>query len=162
MITPSKSGWYDLTPHWDWLKSISQKIHDQKDDFKSTRAWNTGSHFVGNCGEFTITLATDIPFDDELRINGQGDKDDYEDYDTEVKTSTFYVDPHIKHPVNEKRWPKYFVLVALDEQRKRSKIVGWCTAEELKAGEVRDYGNGPQYSLDDTYLSPGLPPTFKI
>ncbi len=162
MVKPDKHGWYDLSEHWDWLLEISQAIHDQKDNFKSTRAWNEGSHFVGNCGEFTITLATGVPFDSELRINGQGDKADYEKYKTEVKTSTHYVDPHIKHPVDETRWAPYFVLVALDVSRKRSKIVGWCTAEELKQGEIRDYGNGPQRSLDDTYLYPGLPPTFKI
>jgi hypothetical protein len=153
------NGWYDLSPHWDWLQSVSQKIHDQKDNYDSTRPWHSGSHFIGNCGEFTVTLASGVMFDYKLH-DGQGNKSDFDEYDTEVKTSTFYTDPHLKHPKDEKRWPKYFVLVALDEKRKRSKIVGWCTAEELKAGELRDYGNGLQYSLDDTYLNPGLPPTY--
>jgi hypothetical protein len=157
-----KKGWYDLTAFWGWLTHISNMIHHQKDDFESTRPWNDGSHFVGNCGEFTITLATNVMFDYTLRIEGQGDKPDYDDHDTEVKCSTFFNDPHLKHPVDAKRWAKYFVLVALDEKRKRSKIVGWATAEELKAGNIMNYGNGPQYTLDDLSLHPGLPPTFSI
>lgn len=159
MTKPDAKGWYDLSDKWDWLWEISSEIHEQKDNFKSTRAWNVKSHFIGNCGEYTVTLATGVMFDHTLRIEGQGDAADFTD--TEVKCSTHYGDPDLKHPVGETRWPKYFILVALDESRKRSKIVGWATAEMLKEGEVHDYGNGPQHTLDRFSLNEGLPPSFK-
>jgi hypothetical protein len=91
MTICDKKGWYDLSSYWSWLTEISEKIHDQKDGFKSTRAWNNKSHFIGNCGEFTITLATGIMFDFTLRIEGQGNIPDF--YETEVKCSTYYTDP---------------------------------------------------------------------
>ena len=156
----SGDGCYNLALFWDWLYSLSEKIHEQKDGFKSTRAWNKKSHFIGNCGEFTITLATGLAFDHSLRINGQGNKADFDSQDVEVKCSTFWSDPHLKHPVTEKRWPTYFVLVALDESKKRSKIVGWATSDELKAGTVANYGYGEQFTLPPKKLHPGLPPGF--
>jgi len=152
-------GWYDLTPFWEWLEFISRKIHAQKDPYASTRPWNLRSHLIGNCGEFTLTLATGEMFDYKLH-NGQGKKADFQKYETEVKTSEFYVSPQLKHPKDESRWAKYFELVALDEKRKRSKIMGWCTAQELKNGFVHDFGNGPQRVLEDFELHPGLPPTW--
>jgi hypothetical protein len=161
-INPDNKGWYDLSPYWNWLMEISQEIHKQKDEFESTRPWNPNSHFIGNCGECTVTLATNVMFDYKLRISGQGNKADYEAHDAEVKCSTHYGDPDLKHPIGEKRWAKYFILVGLDTNRKRSKIFGWATAEMLKAGDIKNYGNGPQYTLDQYSLNEGLPPSFEV
>jgi hypothetical protein len=156
-----KDGWFNLSPFWEWLEHIGKERHEQKLQYNSTRLWHPKSHVPGVCGEFTITLATGKPFDSALKANGQGNTADFGKEDVEVKCATFWSDPHLKHPVRDRKWPKFFMLVALDEKSKRSKIVGWTTKEKLEQANIQDYGYGPQRSMPPKELESGLPPPLQ-
>lgn len=160
-LIKSPNGWWDLSPFWDTIYDIGAKRHLQKDVFKSTRAWNIKSHIIGIVGEFVIYLESGKEFDAELRLFGDGGKDfEFNGLKVDIKCATFFKDPDLKHPVNEHRWPDYFVLVAFNEAGKKARLMGWTTGESLKKSEIKDYGYGPQKVMNWKGLIDGLPPIF--
>ena len=162
-IPKSPNGWWDLSTCWDVICSIGEQRHQQKDSFKSTRAWNNKSHIIGVLGEFVISLESGIEFDTELKINGDNGSDFKINNKTiDIKCATFFKDPDLKHPAQEIRWPDYFVLVALNEPRKKARLMGWALGDKVRNSRITNYGYGPQKILNWSELNPGLLPVFKI
>ena len=162
-IPKSKNGWWDLSPVWNTIYSIGEQRHQQKDSFKSTRAWNLKSHVIGIVGEFVVSLESGKPFDAELRLFGDGGRDfQFGEVKVDIKCATFIKDPDLKHPSDEHRWPDYFVLVAFNEPKKKARLMGWTTGQALKNSITRDYGYGVQRIMNWSKLNDGLPPIFTI
>lgn len=128
--------------------------HEQKRDFESSRYWHEDSHFVGLVGEWLVSALTGRPYDARRRIEGDGGVDFPR---TDVKTSTFVSDPHLKHLVNAKSWTDFYVLAVFDPSRAITRVGGWASAEMLRAGEIHDYGHGANFYLPEAVLYSGLP-----
>lgn len=158
----STAGWWNLSTCWDHLYQIGLSRHLQKDNFHSTRSWNNKSHIIGVLGEFTVSLESGIEFDAELRIEGDGGSDFKlsNNKTADIKCATFFKDPDLKHPADSTKWPDYFILVALDFDNKKSRLMGWTTGNKLKSSLVKDYGYGPQKIMNWRELYNGLPKAF--
>lgn len=147
-MTQLNNTWYDLTPFWELIGAIAQDRNSQKGGFASSQYWNKDPHFVGLCGEFIFDFATNLPIDLKLKVKGDGGTD-FKLADgriVNVKTSTYWNDPHLK--MSEKdHWVDIFVLAGLDYDRQRCKLFGWATADELRNGQIANYGYGDRYTL---------------
>jgi len=144
--------WIDLSPYWPELEAIAEGRDGPKRDFDSSEYWTDDSHLKGVCGEKIHSLVTGRPMDDVARINGDGGSDFPNGID--IKTATVWQDPWLKHPVAATKWPRRFVLVALDFDNKRGRSMGWATAEDMKKAPARSWREkGPlQHSLRWTDL----------
>ena len=145
------SDWIDLTPHWARIKEVARERHAQKHRFRSTGRMSHKSHFIGLCGETAYAKAYGLKVDTTLRRHGDDGNDFWGDID--VKTSTFLIDPHLKHRVGSRKWPRRgFVLAVLDEPRKRARLIGYCSTRQLQIASMKDYGYGRQHFLREMSL----------
>lgn len=150
--------WHDLTPHWEELRAVADGRNQQKQNFQSSKYWNIDSHFIGLLGEQVYALEYGLGVDLELKVSGDGGCDFGR---TDIKACTYWTDPFLKHPVRPKYWPDVFVLVAVDVDGKRGKLVGQATAKQLQRdGTITNFGHGNQYVLYDWELSPVDDPTL--
>lgn len=138
----------------DELHAAADDRHTQKRAFASSRYWHQDSHFVGLTGEWLISAFTGRPFDITLRIEGDAGADFPL---TDVKTSTFVSDPHLKQPTRPKRWVPNYVLCVFDPGSECVRLAGWATQDMLRDASVRDYGHGPNFHLPEAALLSGLP-----
>ncbi len=141
--------WIDISPYWNELEKIASERDSQKRAFATSRYFNNKSHFVGLLGEKVYCLCRGTQMDISLKIKGDDGKDIQDPFlgEVEVKTSTFFSDPDLKHPVNSKHWPSIFALVVLDLENKKGALVGYTSLDKLKQKQ-KDYGYGSQYYMN--------------
>ena len=142
----------DLSPWWEKLRAVASQRNAQKRDFRSSKYWNADSHFMGLCGELLYAIDRGEKVDTRLLEGGDGGTDFPGGVD--VKACRFNSNAYLKHPVRAKHWPEIFVLCFVDKKKKRGRILGWATAKELRDGEIKDFGYGPQYTLPQYKLMP--------
>lgn len=159
------NNWLDLSPHWLTIERLAQKRHNQKEAFESSRHWTkkNNTHFCGLCGEVIVAIKAGLKVDRELRVNGDPGFDFNEDgtlYD--VKTSTYWNSPHLKEFTDSNKRPDVYILVALDLNKKRGRVVGWVLWSQLQRAKKRDYKYGPRLSVTESEINgmkqTGLPP----
>ena len=150
--------WIDLRDHWEEIQQLSFAREQQKKKFTSKNygRWDDhGSHLVGLCGEFIVSLETNTKIDTELYYGKQGDKGydlliDRKTYS--IKTTTYFKNPFLKEYLRPKHFCDFYILVGVDIPKKRGKIFGWCSQADIKAAEIIDWGHGPQRSIDHKKL----------
>ena len=156
---------WDLSPYKGVITALSEARENQKGGFESTRNWADGStHFLGLAGELTVSLESGVPMDIELLIKGDGGTDFLIDEKRcDIKTSTYWEDPHLRLPPDVERRADFYILVAINKQL-QSRICGWATADEIDNSELVDYGRGAIHSIREIDLLErkqcGLPPFF--
>jgi len=156
---------WDLSPYRRVITALAEARENQKGDFESTRNWADGStHFLGLTGELTVSLESGVPMDTDLLIKGDGGTDFViEGQRCDVKTSTYWEDPHLKLTPDVERRADIYILVAVNEDL-QSRICGWATAGEIDKAELVDYGRGAIHSIREIELLErkqcGLPPFF--
>jgi hypothetical protein len=142
----------DLSSEWETIHKIADERDAQKRNFKSSRYWNENSHFYGCLGEVAYALVVKKKFDDILKVMGD-DGSDVDGYD--VKTSTYYNDPWLKHDPNSKKLPeKGFVLVGLNVKEKYAIVYGMATVDKMCFAEFVNWGNGDMLSIHFSQLDP--------
>lgn len=144
------NNWIDLKDHWQHLYDVAMERETQKKDFPTPFKWKKyPSHFIGLCGEKVFSIVYDIPVNEDLIVTGDGGYDFIiSNKKVNVKTTIYWHDPHLKEMLDPKWWADYYFLVALDVQRKKGKLCGWATQEELRHAPKRDYGYGIRLMLD--------------
>jgi hypothetical protein len=139
---------YNLRPIWPLIEMVGQMREDDKQYRESTRAWRgegVSTHTPSFAGEIIAACATGQQVDPTLRRFGD-DGFDLPD-GTDVKTVVGYWPPILKHPVDSGRWAPLYALVYLDRNAV-GRYIGRVTADELRAGEIRNFGHGDNHTLD--------------
>jgi len=143
-------NWVELSEYWDAIYCMALARHTQKRKFRSSNLWTAkeNTHFYGLCGEVVVALETGLKVDRSLRINGDPGYDFVVNGCTfDVKTSTFWHSPDLKEFTNKELVADEYILVALDMERRRGRVVGWVTREQLVSAHTIDYGYGPRLSI---------------
>lgn len=148
--------WHDLGIYWDWLTFIGKQRIRQKSSFASTRAWSAhGSHIVGVAAEMVVSLTYGKRMNAALNMGDGGA--DFVDVAPELRgrldvkgviKDARHWPPVLKHPANEPMRADWYALVSVDLERKRGALIGVVPAKVLAAADVRDFGYGPQKSLE--------------
>lgn len=138
------TNWITLIPYWQHLHDVAMKREKQKKNFRSTQKWNKYSpHFIGLCGEKVFSLIFGLSVNEDLIVTGDKGYDFLIDNNKiNVKTTIYWYDPHLKEVLKPKYWADYYFLVALDTKRKRGRLCGWASQEEVYNGYRQDYGYG--------------------
>ena len=93
-------------------------------------------------------MLSGLRVDRKLRINGDPGFDFRVcDRTYDVKTSTFLSDPHLKEFTDKNKWADVYILVALDFNKKRGRVVGWADFEQLMTAERHNYGYGERFCI---------------
>jgi hypothetical protein len=147
--------WYDLLPVWRKATEAAAQRDGQKRGFASSRYWNQESHFLGLLGEYVYGHVSRQEVNLTLDVTGDGGLD-FPGID--VKATRYYTKPYLKHPATSNRWPPFFVLVAINVDARLGRYCGHIAGHALqKHGTLRDFGHGPQRTMDEFELIPGLP-----
>lgn len=149
-----RAGFIDLQSHLPTIVSLSKARDEQKGGYLSTKNWSIGNstHFVGLCGEMTVSLVTGLPIDEKLRVNGDPGYDFiWNGVTYDVKTATFWSSPDMKEFIDAKKWADMYILVALKYNR-YARIVGWATQQQLLAAKHRNYNRGERLSITEDEL----------
>ena len=157
--------WVDLEPHLGRISELANTREEQKTgvpsrhQFEDTRP----SHFKGLCGELAVSLATGIPFNEEMYgyHGDEGHDFTHNGLRYDVKTVTHWGDPDLKEFLKPKVWSDRYILVALRSER-WTHIVGWASGAQLQSAGIVDYGWGPRRNISHRELHEmgqmGLPP----
>ena len=150
---PPRARWYHIDTNQHFAEWVAEQRDKGKREYASARYWaNGGSHLVGVKGELCYSWLTGQAID--LSVDPRGDNGaDFPD-GCDVKTSTFLSDPILKVPVGTTKWPRFFALAVVDEKTNRGCIAGFATPDMVRAGRVRDFGHGKQYTLSVAELKP--------
>jgi hypothetical protein len=97
------------------------------------------------CGELAYAIHAGLELDSELKMLGDGGTDFCGT--TDVKSTVYWRDPILKVDIKKENWPERFVLVAVDIEGKRAKVIGSAPSWKLRAGPVIDFGRGPTFTL---------------
>lgn len=160
--TTMNTNWISLKEHWQHLYDVAMKRENQKKDFPTPFKWKKfPPHFIGLCGEKVFSLVFGLPVNEDLIITGDGGYDFVVNGNKiNVKTTIYWHDPHLKEMINPKWWADYYFLVALDTQRKRGRLCGWASQEELYNGYRQDYGYGSRLVVFNDELHTGTLPVL--
>lgn len=152
--------WIDLEPALDRLQFLGAQRDEQHRKRRSTKNWSqVSTHFLGLCGEYAVSQATGLDFDEQLRPGGDGGADfRWGPHLYSVKATTYWEDPHLKEYQNPKVWCDFYILVGVDLNGKRVRIAGWTTCQALQGAPLRYYGHGYMLHIESKGLHPGLPP----
>ena len=158
MVAPD--GWIEMDPLWDLLRRMGDERDSQKSSYGSTKNWSRSStHFLGLVGEAVVSVLTGIPMNGLLDPMGDGCRDfGWDGFTIDVKGTLYWREPHLKQYPNPKRWCDIYILVGIDQDRKRARMCGWATGAEVQTAEMVDYGHGPQRSITHNRLHRGMPP----
>lgn len=126
---PASLKTLDLTPIWSFVGLVADIYESRRRHLGSTRAWRgSGStHLPGMAGQIAVALITGQPVSVDLLDGGDGGTDIGQ---VDIKTSCYWP-PILKHPVAALRWPPYFALAHLSEDRVVT-FVGTVTADDLR------------------------------
>jgi len=138
---------------WERCRAFSDALDSKKRSYGSSRYWNGDSHFVGTIAESLVGSLTGRPVNLDIHTYGDGGTDFG---CTDVKSSTFLPDPHLKVSPWELKGND-FVLVVVDLTGRRARVAGWADEEMIRSGSRHDYGHGYRYVLTEKELHRGLP-----
>ena len=157
-ISKGSFRFINLSPIWSAIELIGGMREEQKRDFRSSNLWrgSKSTHIISVAGEMIAAFMLKMQMDASLRIDGDVGYDLPDG--TDVKTASYWP-PILKHPVNSKKWPKYFALVYFDEKTKRGCLIGKVTKESLRNGKKRKFrDDGPMnYTMEmDDIIRDGI------
>lgn len=138
---------------WAKLEELASEHDRRSADANNTRSWRKGFNLTGAAGELCYQLVSRYPMSTSLEIRDGGE--DFPGID--VKASTYWGDPHLKHPLHDPLKAPFYFLTAVDLENRLVRPIGYATRPMLKAAPVVDYGNGPTLSLRaDELLAPDV------
>lgn len=150
---------------WRELGQVAGRLDELSDKAANTRRWSPYFNLLGLVGEEVYAHVAGLPFDPwaklrkiEARVaQGLGMSDGGEDFPgVDVKASSL-TPPLLMH--RRPRTGLAYALVAVDLPRRQGRYVGWASADELAATELRDFrGLGPTHRLPPERLRFGFPP----
>lgn len=144
-----EDGWIDLACVWDDLISIGSKRDNQKSSYKSSKNWSRYStHALGAIGEMCFSIVTGCIINADTLPEGDGNIDFIiNGKSVDVKSTQYWRDPDLKQYPFPKKWADIYVLCGIDIDRKRAKIFGWASKDQVMSAKKTDYGYGEQFSI---------------
>jgi hypothetical protein len=91
-------------------------------------------------------MVLDQPMDATLLINGDRGWDLPDGTDVKTVTRKDWP-PYLKEWTSTRKWAKFYALVWLDLNHHDAWYIGRVTASQLKAGRIRNFGHGDNYTL---------------
>ena len=155
--------WIDLSAEWPRILELDSQRQAAKRHYASGLHLSKHSTWlVGLAAEVAVSKTCGQPVDETLRPEGDGGKDFTCDFGpVDVKGNVYYDDPYLVTFLEPRHWSSYYQLVGVDIANRRARIVGWATKDEVKSGEVFDFGHGPRLRLASSELHPGLVPSME-
>jgi len=152
-------GWWDLKGDYDALAALADARSGQKQDYVSTRLWcKHNTHLIGLAGELVFALESGMDVDTRLLAEGDGGCDFLcGGLTLDVKTSTNPYGPLLIENDPPKIWKDFYALVVFDAAQMKGKMFGWCSQQDIRSGESRDFGHGPRLVMSPDSLRKGLP-----
>ena len=150
-VEPDKNGWLDLKPYWEEIEQLGQERLEYRTKLsrKNERRWNMGANTAGIAGEWAFGLLTGIAPDLALKRGGDGGVDFEKDGKTiDVKTHTNLKhvrliietkDSYIARMKRDKKWADQYVLVLLDVNNKKAKVMGYIDYSDLEYCPVETF-----------------------
>ena len=171
----SNMDWVSLEPYLDDCQAYAQAVNELKSGYKSSRYLHNNPHYIGALAE--CIFADQFGLSRNWNVRYQGD--DGHDFllngwKIDIKACTYWRYPDLKEFPNVCQSPDIYVLAALDLNRHRGRLVGFCSAYRLFLTPPSDYrGLGLRYwisgdslctdwSLLDTWTLMCTPPLAKI
>lgn len=117
----------------------------------NTRVWSPHYLFLGCMGEWLYSRVTGQPRNMEIKIADGGV--DFPD-GTDVKATSHWESPYLMRLKTDPFKAARYVLVAVDMQLRRVRIVGQASREKLENAPLGEYGYGPTRTLYESDLDP--------
>lgn len=159
-------SWVSLAKHWNSLQRKAAERNSMHPGAGTVfDAGPVAVHLKGLCGEKVVSVVSNLPLDEGLYYGG----DDGCDFvvngsRVDVKTSTYLRSPDLKINCDVDHWADLYILVVLDMPRKRARLAGWASQEQVKAAATVNYGYGDRFSVPEynikRWAQTGLPPCF--
>jgi hypothetical protein len=134
---------YPTIQEWAMIDAYAARYNEQSSRAANTHVWNPQHNLVGLFGEWVYSAETGQPFRPR-KVFGDGG---YDFPGVDVKASSCWQDPWLKHPAGAPRRAPTFVLVGIDLAGRRGYVAGSAPRDRLAAAPVRDFGNGPMLTL---------------
>jgi hypothetical protein len=156
-------GWMDLSCIWEDLHDIGKCRDAKKSSYKSTKNWSRYStHFLGAVGELCFSISANTPANLEDIAEGDGNCDFLlHGSKIDIKSTQYWKNPDLKQYPNPKKWVDYYILCGVDVDKKRAKIFGWASRDQIMNAPKKDYGYGMQCSLNHSVLNSDLKTLFE-
>lgn len=136
---------------WEELEGRAHEKDLISDSVPWTRRWNPKFNLLGLVGEWVFCSLVG-----QQMKYGFGDGGfDYGDVD--VKATRHYKGPRLLRLATDKFRAERYALVAVDEDRRLGRYVGFATREEFQSAPVKEYGYGPTRTLYEAQLNHDLP-----
>lgn len=122
-----------------WKKSVEFENAINAGKGNSTQAKFVGDdgHLIGTLGEFALAMSPfGLKFNLQVNLAVHHEGDGHADFDVygkkiDAKASTHFAEPWLREFLDPKHHADYFVLVAIDMERKLGQVHGWATRSIL-------------------------------
>mgnify|MGYP005862884501 CR=1 FL=1 len=127
--------WVDISLYHDRCLEFNNQICRLKSKYKTYEFSKNNSHYIGKIGECLFSHFTGLPVD--WGYYTLGDKGyDFEFKDAlgqiqyiDVKTTCFWKYPELKEFTGKKSYSDFYILVALDPNLLKARLVGYATQD---------------------------------
>ena len=147
-------NWVDLTPYHDKCKEYADAIDSLKLGWVSSNYLNKSPHYSGKIGECIFGELFNLPINFAVHYRGDNGVDfKLNGWVIDVKSTVYYRQPDLKEFPNLTHVPDVYVLCAVDLERMRGRLVGFCSALRLLSMPPTDYkGLGKRYWVSGDVL----------
>ena len=147
-------NWVDLTPFIDKCTEYATEVDKLKLGFVSSNYLNQSPHLFGKLGESLFGHLFNMPVNYTVQYRGDDGVDfKLNGWVIDVKSTVYWKQPDLKEFPNLTHVPDVYVLAAIDPERMRGRLVGFCSALRLLSVPPTDYkGLGKRYWVSGDML----------
>ena len=143
------SEWIDFSADWEPITEIARRWHENKGGSSAQRNYvkKYNTDFYGILGEYVVGMTMNWPVDFSVLPGSDSGWDfciDGVTYD--VKASHWEHPSLLEYPDKELAADIY-ILVHLDMDDRRGRIIGWASTEQLRSARLKDHGHGVRLSI---------------
>jgi hypothetical protein len=140
-------NWVDLSKYDEQCTEYANEVDSLKLGFVSSSYRNPSPHRIGKLGECIFGELFNLPVNFDLHYQGDNGIDfKLNGWIVDVKSTVYWKHPDLKEFPNLAHVPDVYVLAAIDPERMRGRLVGFCSALRLLSMPPTDYkGLGRRY-----------------
>lgn len=145
-------GWRPISPEtWEMMVQRAAYLDTLSATASNTRPWSAQFNLLGAIGEALYAAHSGLAMSTRLVIRDGGT--DFPD-GTDVKTTSHFHAPRLLRLATDPLKAERYVLVAVDLEKRRARLVGLATRAMLEAAPLLEYGYGPTRTLRESELLP--------
>lgn len=145
------NGWHPISDRtWQEMTERAGRLDTLSQSATNTRRWSPDFNLLGCLGEALYAMLSGHEMNKRIEIRDGGT--DFPGVD--VKATSHWQAPRLLRLATDPLKADRYVLVAVDLEGRRARLVGQATREMLRAAEVREYGHGPTRTLHEGELLP--------